>query len=436
MTYVLTVNRRPNGNRNKIYSEDRLANDWYRFVLAFPPHLAKKYIQRFQLTSSSLVLDPFCGTGTVLVECKKLGIPSIGIESNPMAALAARTKTSWSISPADLKAHAATIAANATQSFEHDGLAFQDASTKLVSSNVLKQLDPDAQRVLIKNSISLLPLHRILVLKEAIIDHYDERFYSYDMVALARTAVACSNLHFASEVGARGSKADADVVGMWAKTIERTADDIAVLRAATAPALVRLGDARAMTSLLEPHSVTAVITSPPYPNEKDYSRITRLELVLLGFLRSRRELRHLKQPFLRSSTRNIFRSDTDDLWVADDKRIQRIAREIERRRIALGKTSGFERLYATVIKMYFGGLARHLSQLTTYLAPGAQLAYVVGEQESFLRVRIRTGTILSNIATTLGYEAEGIDLFRTRRSSVTGKLLREEVVRLRWPGSE
>jgi hypothetical protein len=31
-----------------------------------------------------LVLDPFCGTGTTLVECKKKGTSSVGIEAHPM----------------------------------------------------------------------------------------------------------------------------------------------------------------------------------------------------------------------------------------------------------------------------------------------------------------------------------------------------------------
>ena len=33
----------------------------------------------------------------------------------------------------------------------------------------------------------------------------------------------------------------------------------------------------------------AVITSPPYPNEKDYTRTTRLESVLLGFIRTKQD---------------------------------------------------------------------------------------------------------------------------------------------------
>ena len=98
------------------------------------------------------------------------------------------------------------------------------------------------------------------------------------------------------------------------------------------------------------------------------------------------------------------------------------------------KTSGFERLYAKVTKLYFGGMARHLADLRQVLRPNAQLAYVVGDQASYLRIMIRTGQILASIASGLGYEVVSIDLFRTRLATATREQLREEVVVLRWPG--
>src|SRR5439155_27099993 len=85
-----------NGDANKLYPGDRAAHDWYRFVLSFPPHLVRDYIDRFHLDGNHTVLDPFCGTGTTLVECKKLGIPSVGIEANPMAHFASEVKVDWS----------------------------------------------------------------------------------------------------------------------------------------------------------------------------------------------------------------------------------------------------------------------------------------------------------------------------------------------------
>lgn len=48
--------------------------------------------------------------------------------------------------------------------------------------------------------------------------------------------------------------------------------------------------------------IVAVITSPPYPNEKDYSRTTRLESVILGYINTKDDLRRFKKGMLRSNT--------------------------------------------------------------------------------------------------------------------------------------
>jgi hypothetical protein len=192
-------------------------------------------------------------------------------------------------------------------------------------------------------------------------------------------------------------------------------------------------DARHLLRTIKPNSIDLVITSPPYLNEKDYTRTTRLESVLLGFLRNKQDLRRLKQFLIRSNTRNVYKTDQDDWFVAGDEEIQAVAEAIEARRIELGKTSGFERLYAKVAKLYFGGMHRHLAQLRGVLRPGARLAFVVGDQASYLRVMIRTGKLLTDIAESLGYEVIGVDLFRTRLATATKEQLREEVVLLKWP---
>ena len=131
----------------------------------------------------------------------------------------------------------------------------------------------------------------------------------------------------------------------------------------------------------------------------------------------------------------MYKADTDDRAVAEHTVIRDIAERIEQRRIELGKTSGFERLYPRVTQLYFGGMARHLASLRPVLRPGARLAYVVGDQASYLRIMIRTGQILADLAQSLGYRVMGVDLFRTRHSTVAGDQLREEVVLLEWPGN-
>src|SRR5262245_31459175 len=108
---------------NKLRVKDRAAHDWYRFVLSFPAHLVRDYISRFDIDPAGLVLDPFCGTGTTLVECKKLGISSVGIESNPMASFASQVKVDWNIDPNGLLEHAENVAKRTCEKFDAAGIA-------------------------------------------------------------------------------------------------------------------------------------------------------------------------------------------------------------------------------------------------------------------------------------------------------------------------
>jgi hypothetical protein len=87
---------------NQLRPQDSPVHRWYRFVLAFPPHLVQDYINRFKLTANHRLLDPFCGTGTTIVEAKKLGIPGAGVEANPMAWFAGSVKLDWTPDPTQL----------------------------------------------------------------------------------------------------------------------------------------------------------------------------------------------------------------------------------------------------------------------------------------------------------------------------------------------
>lgn len=434
--------KRPeNGGSNRLLPEDRPFHEWYRFVLSFPPHLVRDRIRRFGLGGDDLVLDPFCGTGTTLVECKRKGIPSLGIEANPMAHFASETKLDWSLDPAALRANCAVVAGEALSKLAADGIA--DDPLPLFSAQIerdktvkLRTLPAESWKLVLAECISPLPLHKALVLAEAIIKHGEPRFRAHQRLALARLlAYSISNLTFGPEVGVGPAKVDAPVVSSWLHQIHTVASDLSgggLFRDVKAKALQ--GDSRELLPAIEPESVSAVITSPPYPNEKDYTRTTRLELVMLGFVSDREQLRAIKRGLLRSNTRGVYRDDDDHEWVSDQPEVQRLAAEIERRRIELGKTSGFERTYARVTRLYFGGMAKHLAQLRPVLRPGARLAYVVGDQASYLRVMIRTGTILGEIAQALGYEVEALELFRTRLATATKAHLREEILVLTWPG--
>lgn len=59
----------------------------------FIPQIPRQLIELFHPRDSSVVLDPFCGSGTTLVETIDLGLDAWGIDLNPLACLITRVKT-------------------------------------------------------------------------------------------------------------------------------------------------------------------------------------------------------------------------------------------------------------------------------------------------------------------------------------------------------
>lgn len=418
-----------NADKNKIRTDDKAFHNWYRFVLSFPPHLVRKYIKKFKLNSESILLEPFCGTGTTVIESKLNGIKGIGIECNPMSYFASKVKTDWDIEWKNLRDGSLKIADETRIKIKENG------NTDLLT------LPQEQQSLLITDSISPIPLHKSLILLSEI-QNSGSTCSNHQLLAFATSTVKyASNLRFGPEVGvSRKKKVDVDVVDGWLREISvmikdlksrennnngnNNKSEIQIIRA----------DARDVGGVLLDNSIDAVFTSPPYPNEKDYTRTTRLESVLLGFIKNKVELRELKRGLLRSNTRNVYKGDDDDKFIKEHLEIIEIADEIEKRRIDMGKTSGFEKTYHKVTKLYFGGMARHLENLKPKLKKGAKLGYVVGDQASYLQVYIPTGKIIANIAESLGYTIVGIDHFRTRYATATKRDMNEEIVLLKWKG--
>ena len=408
---------------NKLRVEDSSIHDWYRFVLSFPPHLVQQYLETFCVDQTSFVLDPFCGTGTTNVECKKHGVSSWGIEASPLTHFVSKTKCVW---------------ANDTFNFLNTAKQIALAAARTINSlSKPRTLSEEQTSLILKNSICEQPLSSTLVLRDSI-RAANSPFEDYYLLALAKHIVySYSNLKFGPEVGiSRKKKESVDVVEIWLSEIERMETDLEYWKHHSSTfADISLGDARSIPKRDYIGKVDCVITSPPYPNEKDYSRTTRLESVILGFINTKDDLRNIKKWFIRSNSKNVYRSDNDAQYISNIGSINKLSNEIEERRLELGKTSGFEKLYASVVKQYFGGMARHLSELKPYLRNGASLAYVVGVQASYFQIPIRTSVLLGEVAESFGgYSVDRVDTFRKRFATATETWLNEDVLVLKYKG--
>lgn len=452
-------------NKNQLRAEDQAIHNWYRFVLAYPPHLVREYLEKLGADPErDWIYDPFSGTATTPLEARLNGFPVVASDANHISVLASHVKLCWDIDLGKLQESVEQVlycAYEYTQQIHLQPLAWTENKRQLplfeepVSFNYeqtskaleseLGVYDPaiyltdDLRKILPKNFISEKPLKRILAIRHAIkLINPPYSIANFLNLALANTILSdASNIAFGPEIYAKKPKEDADVLNAYHQTVLDMIADLekVVSRIETPypPAYIFQNDARKLSALSELPQIGMVITSPPYPNEKDYTRTTRLENVLLGYITSKNDLRSLKNHLLRSNTRNVFVSDDDDQFIKDIPTIVRLADKIEEKRIKLGKTSGFEKLYHRVTSLYFGGMYRHLMQLHQYLRPGARCAYVVGDQRSFFRILIPTAKLLADVALKAGYEVEGIENWRNRFSTVTKTDIEENVLIIRKP---
>lgn len=67
--------------------------NWFYYKEGFARDLVLNCIGMFGLKPGQTVLDPFCGSGTTLLACKELGINSLGLDVLPISVFASRAKT-------------------------------------------------------------------------------------------------------------------------------------------------------------------------------------------------------------------------------------------------------------------------------------------------------------------------------------------------------
>ena len=427
-----------NNKRNKIQKQDFGVHHWYQFILGYPPHLVRYYIEKFDINTRDVIFDPFCGTGTTPVEAIANGISCYGLEANPIAYFASKVKTYEYYNPDRLLDYLAFIYCSMKESFKSLGifepqeeLFVYNTRLKTVKVKSVKDLPEEQKKLIPKGFISPKPLLKVLILKEIILSIADKPTQDFFLLALASFIVKeAGNIRFGPEVGRTKPKDDIQAIQNFINIAETMINDVQKTEL-TGRAQIFMGDAREIDKYL-PKKMTSkinyVITSPPYPNEKDYTRSTRLESVLLDYIKDKHDLRNIKEHLLRSNSRNVFISDKDGEYISHFARITSIAEKIEKKRIELNKTSGFEKHYHKIVLHYFGGMYRHLKSIKPFLAEHAQLAYVVGDQMSFFRILIPTAELLGEIAESLGYKVKEIELWRTRSATATKMEINENVL--------
>ncbi len=251
-------------------SKEKPVHGWFWYKEGFAPELVEYSLRR---KAARTVLDPFCGTGTTLLSCKAAGIDSAGVDASPLAVFISKVKTE-----------------DYAQEELDDALAFLERLSFGGPRGGGPSLSPplnwqfelfDPRAAFPKRNFA-----DILALRRAI---EEEEGRVRDLLLLALLSI----LPQASIIMKDGGvlKIDRNKRALPAREIFRRKVKRMVRELAGAPQghlpRVFLGDARSME--IDSGSVDLVVTSPPYLNNIDYSKIYGLELSLLSMSKASAE---------------------------------------------------------------------------------------------------------------------------------------------------
>jgi SAM-dependent methyltransferase len=284
-----------------------------------------------------MILDPFCGSGTVLVEARAAGFRAAGVDLNPLAVLVARAKT-WTAPARRRKAlrdagHAIGGAVLAA------GRAARRAGAEPAPMRRPAGFDPNARN---RRLASWFAPHVRREL-ELIAAHLDELGAQDAELAAVLTACLSAILY---KVSSRTSDTD----GTWVdRNIARGAAarlflqrvDLLVAGLADmppgSPAEVFEHDVRRLGEVVADGAAAGVVTSPPYAGTYDYAEHQRLRFDFLA-------LRH---------------------------------RELDAGE--LGARRGFQADPVAAARAWHRALADSLASIAAALAPGGAAAIVIGD---------------------------------------------------------
>jgi hypothetical protein len=279
---------------------DRLTHYLFRYPAKFHPPVIRALLERYT-SEGDVVLDPFVGSGSLMVEASVAGRSSIGIDTDPVAVAVARAKVHrYQIT--GLKSSATSVLTalkrQRRSNDEYVELMFNDLSEREYEAEVLRvrQWVPPIpnlfhwfRRYVI---VDLACIRRAI--EKADIPQSHRLLLRVVFASIIRNSsnadpVPVSGLEFTSHMKRRDKDGRlVDPFALFERAVKRAIVSCEAYYAKTSrdtEATVIQGDATRLSDHLDGR-VDAVITSPPYHGAVDYYRRHQLEMYWLGQTRS------------------------------------------------------------------------------------------------------------------------------------------------------
>ncbi len=388
---------------------------WYSYLEDFPSNFIEDYIRKYKLNDKYYVLDPFIGSGTTAVQAKLLGYKSIGIDINPLMSFVSRIKTNWTIDAEALSKLVYKLVNEFKElSAEQKKAVFEGSTLRNMPRRELnqwlspiKQFEIAAMLNLIKNLNCSEEIRNIL------------------MFITSTSAVNVSYVAFCPGTTFYPFREKPDFLAEFIRLAGEIITDLqnnAVIKNKNVESIIIDGSSKDEKVFKKfENKVDIIITSPPYPNDLEYTRQTRLELYLLGYVKNMNDVQTIKKKMVKGSTKLIFKEDITPERVANLSSVKNITNQVALR--LKDKNWGFD--YPKMINQYFADMWVALEIYYKTLVDGGACILVVGDQTS-KGVVIPVAEILAEIGKEIGFSESKIELHRNRRSTAHDISIPEE----------
>ena len=358
----------------------------FRYKEAFSVPFVQRIFEAMEVSKSDLVYDPFAGMGTTLFTAMQRGIPSVGMDRLPLPLFIASVLPKfWSLSPGELQSAFDEVHANLSRfgpAVIADDVPIMQKAFDAETLSRLRQWKSALDSGLVPPKVSEpLKLLLLSILEDCSYARKDGQFLRI-----------VTDTPLSPDLALHRKVAEAEwEVGWFGET-----------PAFEHKPIISQGDARSPWEF--EYKPNVLITSPPYVNRYDYTRIYALELCF-EFVKSAEELKTLRHALLRShielksldsdaSTHPVL---TEILEVLSDA-------ELNNERVPVMLTA------------YFVDMDAVIQRWAESLADNARLAVVV-DNVRFAGEIVPVDLILADILERWGFDVKEMRLVRYKGNS-------------------
>lgn len=379
---------------------------WFKYREGYSHTLIKELLQRSGIGTDEYVLDPFCGSGTTVVEAALNGYSGIGIDINPMSAFISEVKCR-SYTDAEI-------------SEIHNILSgLIDSIRNEITTREYKDKYKEVEKFFNEHNFD-----RLLAIRQ-VIDSLKETIGTkiYELLL-------CAYICVIEDVSDRkrdgnGLKTQAsriqNVEQHYLDKLNEMLSDIEKHRIpAELVSILDCGDAMKLSATVEKYAESinktlgAIMYSPPYANSFDYFESYKMEVILADYATNMKGISEYRQQAVESFIgRSDERKGTRDFieWMSAE-----IEAAIPEKEARTGKRDSRTRRVPKMIKGYFTDMERVIAESAKVLTTGKK-CYIVVDQSAYLGRIVPTDLFLAAIGEQYNFRVTDIIICRIAKTS-------------------